>query len=245
MADRPGQIWCRRASLAALLLLWLGTGLPLQAQEDPAIPNSCSNGVDDDGDSIAHGPLAPDYFQVQSHSTGFNCNSIPTFVLLGSVFGPGVHVIAEAQYQILTSGATTINFCSMTGQMPVPVALAAVDFGAMTDCSDVFAPAAAGTNISSTPEFVRGDTNASGRPLDLADAINSLYYIFNIPGGISPCDDASDVNDDGLHPNIADAIYLLNYLFPPPSPPPPAPFPACGPDPTIDTLGCAFFPPCP
>jgi hypothetical protein len=50
MADRPGQIWCRRASLAALLLLWLSSGLPLQAQEDPAIPDSCSNGVDDDGD---------------------------------------------------------------------------------------------------------------------------------------------------------------------------------------------------
>ena len=50
MADRPGQIWCRRASLAALLLLWLGSGVPLQAQEDPAIPDSCSNGVDDDGD---------------------------------------------------------------------------------------------------------------------------------------------------------------------------------------------------
>ena len=50
MADRPGQIWCHRASLAALLLLWLSSGLPLQAQEDPAIPDSCSNGVDDDGD---------------------------------------------------------------------------------------------------------------------------------------------------------------------------------------------------
>ncbi|MBT7129229.1 MAG: hypothetical protein HN891_00765 [Planctomycetes bacterium] len=193
---------------------------------------------------IAYGPLAPDYFQVQGHSTGFNCNSIPTFILPGSLFGPGVHVIAEAQYQILTSGGAAISFCSMTGQMPVPMALAAVDFGAMTDCSDVFAPASVGANINSAPEFVRGDTNASGGSPDIADAINSLYYIFNIPGGISPCDDASDVNDDGIHPSIADAIYLLNYLFPPPSSPPPAPFPACGPDPTTDPLGCASFPPC-
>ncbi|HIA26742.1 MAG TPA: hypothetical protein EYN79_01250 [Planctomycetes bacterium] len=195
--------------------------------------------------SIAHGPLAPDYFQVQSHSTGFNCNSIPTFTLLGSVFGPGVHVIAEAQYQILTSGATTINFCSMTGQMPVPVALTAVDFGSMTACSDVFAPAAVGANIISAPEFVRGDTNASGG-LNIADAINLLCCIFpTMCTGYCPCDDASDVNDDGNPPDIADAIYLLNYLFPPPAPPPPAPFPSCGVDPTPDALGCASFPPCP
>jgi len=103
-----------------------------------------------------------------------------------------------------------------------------------------------GANIISAPEFVRGDTNASGGPLDLADAINLLCCIFpTMCTGYCPCDDASDVNDDGLPPNIGDAIYLLNYLFPPPSPPPPAPFPACGPDPTIDTLGCASFPPCP
>ena len=94
-------------------------------------------------------------------------------------------------------------------------------------------------------QFVRGDTNASGGSPDIADVINSLLYTFNMPGGISPCDDASDVNDDGIHPSIADAIYLVNYLFPPPSPPPPAPFPNCGIDPTPDPLGCDSFPPCP
>jgi len=100
---------------------------------------------------------------------------------------------------------------------------------------------------TATPEFVRGDTNASGEPPDIADVINSLFYAFDIPGGISPCDDASDVNDDGLHPDIADVIYLLGYLFPGKSGslPPPAPFPACGPDPTPDGLDCASFPPCP
>ncbi len=195
--------------------------------------------------SLMNGPLAPSYFQVQSHSNGFNCNVIPTFIMPGTVYTPGVHVIAQSQYQILTSGSTTINFCSMTGVMPVPIALTAVDLGLMNDCSIVFAPAAVGTIISAIPAFVRGDTNASGGAPDLGDVINSLSYTFGIPGGISPCDDASDVNDDGLHPDLADAIYLLGYLFPPPGPPPPAPFPNCGIDPTPDPLGCASFPPCP
>ncbi|HIO66386.1 MAG TPA: hypothetical protein EYN40_06815, partial [Planctomycetes bacterium] len=92
-------------------------------------------------------------------------------------------------------------------------------------------------------EFVRGDTNASGGPPDIADALNVIYYVFNIPGGISPCDDASDVNDSGIL-EIGDGIYLLIYLFPPPGPPPPAPFPNCGIDPTPDSLGCLSFPPC-
>ncbi len=194
---------------------------------------------------ITHGPLVPDYFQPQSHSTGFNCNVIPVFVP-GVGYGPGVHVVAEAQYQILTSGSAAINFCSMTGVMPVPVAVATVNFASMSNCSDVFAPATVGTNISGAPpppEFVRGDTNASGGSPDIADAINSLFYTFGIPGGISPCDDASDVNDDGSHPDISDAIYLLNYLLLG-GPAPGAPFPACGIDPTLDTLGCLSHPPC-
>jgi YVTN family beta-propeller protein len=93
------------------------------------------------------------------------------------------------------------------------------------------------------PLFVRGDSNGDGG-INLADAINSLFFTFNIPGGISPCDDASDVNDDGIL-NLADGIFLLNYLFPPPAPPPPEPFPNCGIDPTLDGLDCASFPPCP
>ncbi len=193
--------------------------------------------------TLASGTLTPDYFQAQDHSTGFNCNVIPTFVMPGTIYGPGVHLIAETQYQVVASGSTAINFCSMTGTMPVPVALAAVDFGSMTDCSDVYAPATVGASLSSTPEFVRGDTNASGGSPDIADAINSLFFSFGIPGGISPCDDASDANDDGVYPDIADPIYLLNYLLLA-GPPPAAPFPACGIDPTLDTLGCVSFPPC-
>ena len=93
------------------------------------------------------------------------------------------------------------------------------------------------------PLFVRGDSNGDGG-INLADVINSLFFTFNIPGGISPCDDASDVNDDGIL-NLADGIFLLNYLFQPPAPPPPEPFPNCGIDPTPDGLDCASFPPCP
>lgn len=94
-------------------------------------------------------------------------------------------------------------------------------------------------------QFIRGDTNADGI-CDLADAINLLCCIFpNLCTGYCPCDDASDVNDSGGQPDIADVIYKLNFLFIAGSPPPPPPFPGCGYDPTPDGLGCASFPPCP
>lgn len=193
--------------------------------------------------SVTHGPLVPDFFTFQMHPTGVNLNLIPS--LTGAFgFTPGVHVVAVAQYEVLTPGVHPLTFGNMAGIMPVPVALISRS-SSTGGCSVVSAPVKVGSSVTGLLQaFIRGDTNASGGIPDIADAINSLYYIFNIPGGISPCDDASDVNDDGIHPSIADAIYLLNYLFPPPSSPPPAPFPGCGPDPTTDPLGCASFPPC-
>jgi hypothetical protein len=50
------------------------------------------------------------------------------------------------------------------------------------------------------------------------------------------CRDRADINDDG-GVNIADAIYLLVYLFQH-GPPPPAPFPEEGTDRTEDELTC-------
>jgi hypothetical protein len=88
--------------------------------------------------------------------------------------------------------------------------------------------------------FVRGDTNADGN-CDIADAINLLQCLF-FGTGYCPCDDASDVNDDGTV-NVADVIYKLVYIFGN-GPPPPSPFPVCGLDPTPDSIGCLSYPPC-
>ncbi|MEM7261514.1 MAG: hypothetical protein AAF488_05940 [Planctomycetota bacterium] len=82
--------------------------------------------------------------------------------------------------------------------------------------------------------FIRGDCNLD-TGLDIADAIAGLGILF---GGSAPngCEDACDANDDGGF-DIADMIYVLNVLFVS-GDPPPAPFPACGPDVTTDTLDC-------
>lgn len=88
--------------------------------------------------------------------------------------------------------------------------------------------------------FVRGNANSDG-VLDIADPVFILNFLFL--GGPSPaCTATADANDDGVL-NIADPVYILNFLFLGGAPPP-QPFPDCGPDPTIDELGCDSYPAC-
>jgi hypothetical protein len=84
-------------------------------------------------------------------------------------------------------------------------------------------------------QFIRGDVNEDG-VVNMADLTDCYYPPYS-------CDDAADVNDDGVL-NTLDCDYLNSFLTGG-GPPPPPPFPACGPDPTPDQLGCAHFPPCP
>jgi hypothetical protein len=85
-------------------------------------------------------------------------------------------------------------------------------------------------------EFIRGDVNEDG-------LVNVMDYTACVNGPPYSCDDAVDVNDDGLL-DALDCDYLYNHLFGT-GPPPPPPFPDCGVDPTADALDCADFPPCP
>lgn len=82
-------------------------------------------------------------------------------------------------------------------------------------------------------DFIRGDSNANGS-VDISDPVFSLDFLFNM--GPSICMDAQDVNDDGAV-NLADPVSNLAFQFNM-GPLPPAPFPACGPDPTMDTIDC-------
>ncbi|MFN0057131.1 MAG: hypothetical protein ACKVX7_01620 [Planctomycetota bacterium] len=91
--------------------------------------------------------------------------------------------------------------------------------------------------------FRRADTNASGA-FDLADCLHLLASLF-LPGSpAQDCLDAADMNDDGAL-NITDALYGLHVLFVPASAPALPPYPACGFDPSADSLNCASYPPCP
>jgi len=88
--------------------------------------------------------------------------------------------------------------------------------------------------------FRRGDCNLD-EMVDLSDAATVLGQQFNgLPVG---CDDACDANDDGKI-NLADSVYLLNYLFLfGPTTPAPGPEERGG-DPTEDNLGCALSTSC-
>jgi subtilisin family serine protease len=87
--------------------------------------------------------------------------------------------------------------------------------------------------------FIRGDDDGSGE-VNISDPIYSLVHQF--AGGPSLCFDAHDTNDDG-RVNISDPIHNLAYQFGG-GPEPPAPFPACGTDPTADSLDCWSHPFC-
>jgi glucose/arabinose dehydrogenase len=83
------------------------------------------------------------------------------------------------------------------------------------------------------PSFLRGDANQDGA-LDISDGIFSLSHLFG--GRVVECIESLDVNDDGKA-DISDPISLFEWLFSG-GPAPRAPYPACGPDPTTDTLPC-------
>ncbi|HIA27984.1 MAG TPA: hypothetical protein EYN79_07685 [Planctomycetes bacterium] len=90
------------------------------------------------------------------------------------------------------------------------------------------------TSIYVVPQeiFQRGDCNSDDK-VDLADAASVLGVQFFGLGSL--CHDACDANDDGTI-NLADSVFLLNWLFKfGPEPLDPGPFDN-GPDPTEDML---------
>lgn len=96
--------------------------------------------------------------------------------------------------------------------------------------SEVFTPVC----LPRTPAFRRGDCDAS-KNVNITDPVFQLNTQFlGAPRWF--CDDACDADDNG-HIGLADAIYLLQYLFLE-GPPPPFPGPSeCGIDITDDFLG--------
>ena len=87
-------------------------------------------------------------------------------------------------------------------------------------------------SAANSQEFIRGDVDGNGY-LSVIDALEGLEYLF-LSRPVT-CEAATDTNDDGT-PNILDPLETLTYLFLG-GEPPAAPFPSCGPDPTID-LSC-------
>lgn len=127
----------------------------------------------------------------------------------------------------------TVEFCNgINGGGAVEIENIAViyfesfqDIG-FVDCAVYVAP---------VPTFIRGDCNTDEK-VDLADAASVIGQQFG--DYVVYCDDACDANDDGKV-NLADSVFLLNYIFKSGEvPPDPGPDLDEGPDPTEDTLGC-------
>jgi hypothetical protein len=89
--------------------------------------------------------------------------------------------------------------------------------------------------------FIRGDVDAS-RSVSVADALLVLHALFAEPPPLLSCRDAADANDSGFL-EVADAVYLANFLFLH-GPAPPAPFSSCAEDETSDDIDCAAFDRC-
>lgn len=114
-------------------------------------------------------------------------------------------------------------------------------------CMSVWTFAVTGVILLNRPapgqeaDFLRGDSNADGA-LNISDGVFALSYLF-LGGNPPTCLDAVDADDSGML-NITDAIFTLEFLFLG-GPQPPAPGHIdCGPDISVDGLGCASFAPC-
>ncbi len=94
--------------------------------------------------------------------------------------------------------------------------------------------------VGDPPQILRGDCN-SDSAVDIADVVSHLGLLFASTGAIG-CDDACDANDDGTL-DIADPILSLAALFVSGTTLP-EPFPTCGYDTGLDSLGC-LGPTCP
>lgn len=123
------------------------------------------------------------------------------------------------------------NFINGLGEVPIEN-IAVIDYTSYQDIGFFSGEIC----LDREPRFVRGDCNQDEKH-DLADAASILGQQFS--GLVVGCDDACDANDDG-DINLADSVYILRYLLDE-SAPPPMPFPACGIDVGVDTLGCDSF----
>ncbi|MEC9476954.1 MAG: hypothetical protein VX764_07960 [Planctomycetota bacterium] len=143
-------------------------------------------------------------------------------------------VQAEVDGGAICGDTFSIDFCDgINGNGVVPINnIAVINYQSISD----FTLIGATYEIVPVPAFLRGDCNTDTL-VDLADAATVIATQFQ--GYEVGCLDACDSNDDSII-NLADSVYLLNFLFLfGPTMPDPGPY-VPGPDPTADDLDCAL-----
>ena len=143
-------------------------------------------------------------------------------------------VQAEVDAGAACGDSFSIDFCDgINGNGMVPINnLVVIEYQSIQS----FERYGATYEIIPVPAFQRGDCNTDTK-VDLADAATVIASQFQGYG--VGCLDACDANDDSVI-NLADSVFLLNFLFKfgPPTPAPGAYTP--GADPTEDDLDCAL-----
>ncbi|MEM7166969.1 MAG: hypothetical protein AAF581_16010 [Planctomycetota bacterium] len=190
--------------------------------------------------TVNNGSL-PDFFSINTNVAGFTAGAVYNF--FGNVQCiydvPKEALVADlstvpSAYVNNATGDTVPLVWTMLGNPPVENQFvitggASIPSNAVNGTLDVV-PAGGG--------FLRGDTDGDGSLSAITDAVWLLAYLFN--SGPLDCFDAGDVNDDGSI-NLPDPIQILSWGFNQ-GPAPMAPYPLCGPDPSMDALDCATPP---
>ena len=143
-------------------------------------------------------------------------------------------VDAEVDGGAICGDSFSIDFCDgINGNGMVDINnMAVIEYQSIQD----FLLVGADYEIIPVPAFLRGDCNTDTK-VDLADAATVIATEFQ--GYDALCLDACDSNDDGII-NLADSVYLLNFLFSFGNPTPdPGPY-SSGVDPSEDALDCAL-----
>ena len=202
---------------------------------------ACSFGVAHDPTALTFTELLPaiatddiDFVIFETRDGGW------TGAIIVAIFGQylwaeGTYPLFTARYQVLgeVGDVTALDFVDTLGEPPVHTRV--VEYANYIEVT----PSTISGSVTVGTAFRRSDVNQDGT-INIGDPIWDLTCLFLcFPG----CLDAHDSNDDGQW-NIADAIYLLGYLFSGTAAPP-EPINMCGADPTEDSLGCDAYAGCP
>jgi hypothetical protein len=223
---------------------------------------------DHDGDPAT--PLL-DPHRLQLRDAGFNKHilytSVPEDGTPASAVGINTYFLAVKRLELVPRGTQRIARLTVTTRVPADGSCAPVAFRVLEEDTPRAEPLPQPLSIFGRPleslityqgesqvpskstastavcrqTFRRGDANGDAA-VDISDAITVLNFLF-LDGDEPGCLDSADVNDDG-RADISDAIFLLEDLFGPYLEsliPAPGPF-GCGPDPTVDELGCTSSP---
>ncbi len=199
-----------------------------------------------EGAALSIAGITPQFWNVNLNPSGWSAGTAGGCLAASlslsqpiTTLPPGTgYEIARFVYKAKQAGTSNLSFADSIGNPPISLEANIVENNTPAGITPFIVQE--GSITIDNVCFVRGDCDANGR-ITLNDAITVIYYLY-ADLAIS-CVDAADVNDDG-GVDIADPVYLIDYLFRNGAPPP-APFSGCGTDPTEeDELDCTSFSPC-